>query len=86
MSDYDLIHGVIDMPDNAAKVRAKLWGVYQGKKDGFEVRNHDPLEAEWVDGCTFTEADYEKHGDYVMDMVATCGLLELCEPDDAVEW
>lgn len=82
---HDLIHGTIAMPDGRL-VKGKLWGLYQGRKDGFEVREDDPLEAWWVDGDEFTHEEHEEHGDYVMDMVAQHGTLELCEPDDAAEW
>ena len=82
---HDLIYGTIKMPDGK-QVKAKLWGYYQGRKDGFEVRENDPLEATWVDGDEFSHAEHEEHGDYVMDMVAQFGRLELCEPDEAVDW
>ena len=85
MQQHDLIHGTIAMPDGKV-VMGKLWGLYQGRKDGFEVREHDPLEAFWLDGGEFTEAEYNEHGDYVMDMVAQHGTLEMCEPADNVEW
>ncbi len=87
MSAHDLIYGTVTLPDGR-QCNAKLYGVNHPAPDGFDMRENDPLEIEWVDGTELNDDDYHAMvgentflHEFVTDELLASGKFEAWEPD-----